>query len=73
MAAFAQLTPRLDEFPMLPGDATIVRTVDQDYSLVYAHDASGSHMVLYDHANYQAFQFSFPSYVQIRDRRCGIY
>ena len=67
MSAFAQLTPRLDEFPTLPGDATIVRSVDQDNSLIYSQDGSGEYMVLYDHLNHQAFQFAFPSNVQITD------
>lgn len=64
---FAQPTPRLDEFPTLPGDATIVRSVDQDNSLVFTYDGSIGYFVLYDHTNNLAYQFNTQYNVRVTD------
>lgn len=67
MSVQAQLVAGVDDLPAYPpAVATIVRSVDMDYSLIYVED-NNPHIDLYDHVNRNMLEFLLPSGVIVTD------
>ena len=58
-ASHAQIVEGIDEFHGFTTRNTIVRTIEEESSLIYSHDGKSGYFVLYDHAAFQAYKAKF--------------
>lgn len=66
-ASHAQIVEGIDEFPGIPIGNTIVRTIDEEKSLIYSDDGTKRQFILYEHASNQAYRAPLMPDVIVKD------